>query len=160
MKKKYLFTLTACTAILTCMNAVSAFADEVAGVAQDAAAEAPAGLGWSSLLFPMILLLVFLWVMSMPQKKKEKEAKAMQESISVGDEVVTIGGIIGLVVRKGDDNVVIETAGDKTKLRIKTWAISENVTNTEKAAAVKEAAKKQRVNLTTGGEKADSKDSK
>ena len=50
----------------------------------------------------------------------------MQNNIQIGDEIVTIGGIVGMVVRKGDDNVVIETGGERNKLRIKLWAISEH----------------------------------
>ena len=65
----------------------------------------------------------------------------MQDSIQVGDEIVTIGGIVGMVVRKGDDNVVIETGGERNKLRIKLWAVSENTTAKEKAAAAKSDAK-------------------
>ena len=43
----------------------------------------------------------------------------MRENIQIGDEIMTIGGIVGLVVRKSEDTVVIETGGDKSKLRIK-----------------------------------------
>ena len=57
----------------------------------------------------------------------------------VGDEVVTGGGIVGIVVRTGGDTVVIETGGERHKLRIKTWAISENVTATERYKEAKAA---------------------
>jgi preprotein translocase subunit YajC len=70
-----------------------------------------------------------------PQKKKEKETKNMQSNIQIGDEIVTIGGIVGLVIRKGEDNVVIETGGEKNKMRIKLWAISENTSALERAKA-------------------------
>ena len=69
--------------------------------------------------------------------EREKE---MRESISIGDEVITIGGIIGLVVRQTDDTLVIETGGDRSKLRIQKSAVKENVTARERmqAAAVEE----------------------
>lgn len=82
-------------------------------------------------LVPLVLLFVFLYfIMIRPQKKKEKEAKEMRDNLQIGDEVTTIGGIIGIVVRKDEKTgtVVIETGGDRSKIRVKTWAISENNT--------------------------------
>ena len=81
--------------------------------------------------------LIFYFLLIRPQKKKDKEAQAMRENIQIGDEITTIGGIVGFVVRKTDDTVVIETGKDKSQLRIKMWAIQENVTLTEKAKAAK-----------------------
>ncbi len=66
----------------------------------------------------------------------------MQSNIEIGDEIVTIGGIVGMVIRKGDDNIVIETGGERNKMRIKLWAVSENTTALERAKEAKAAAKK------------------
>lgn len=98
------------------------------------------GAGQTGSPIPMLVSLVVVFVlmyflMIRPQKKKEKESKEMQENIQIGDEIVTIGGIVGLVVRKGDDNVVIETGGEKNKMRIKLWAVSENTSALERAKA-------------------------
>lgn len=77
----------------------------------------------------VVVMIVFFYLFLIrPQKKKDKEAKNMRDSIQVGDEVTTIGGITGIVVRKADDTVVIETGGDRSKIRVKIWAISENTT--------------------------------
>ena len=86
------------------------------------------------------LFAVFYFLIVRPQKKREKEEKEMRESISIGDEIITIGGIIGLVVRQTDDTLVIETGGDRSKLRIQKSAVKENVTARERmqAAAVEE----------------------
>ncbi len=75
-----------------------------------------------------LLFVVFYFFMIRPQKKKEKEAKALRDNLQIGDEVTTIGGITGIVVRKTEDTVVIETGGDRSKIRVKLWAISENAT--------------------------------
>lgn len=77
-----------------------------------------------------LLALVFYFFMIRPQRKKEKEAKQLRDSLQIGDEVTTIGGIVGIVVRKNEDTgtVVIETGGDRSKIRVKLWAISENAT--------------------------------
>lgn len=52
----------------------------------------------------------------------------MRNNIQVGDEIVTAGGIIGRVVSIKEDNVVIETGNDRSKVRIKRWAIQSNET--------------------------------
>ena len=76
-------------------------------------------------------------------------SEEMQNSVQVGDEIVTNGGIVGIIVRTGEDTVVIETGGERNKMRIKTWAISENITAAERA---KEAApKKSESPLALGG---------
>ena len=66
----------------------------------------------------------------------------MQESLQIGDEIVTGGGIVGIVVSVGEDTVVIETGGAKHKLRIKNWAITENVTAAERIKEAKASGKK------------------
>ena len=70
-------------------------------------------------MVPLILVFVVMYfIMIRPQKKKEKEVQAMRSGLQVGDEVITVGGIIGRVVSLRDDTVVIETGTDRSKLRI------------------------------------------
>jgi preprotein translocase subunit YajC len=92
-----------------------------------------------------VLLIVFYFFMVRPQKKKDKEAKELRDSLQIGDEVTTIGGITGIIVRinrnsqnSREDSAVIETGGDRSKIRVKLWAISENSTVHD---AVEEAPK-------------------
>ncbi len=109
-----------------------------------AEAAASGGSTTSAMLSMLItfvpLFAVFYFLIIRPQKKREKEEKEMRESISIGDEIITIGGIIGLVVRQTDDTLVIETGGDRSKLRIQKSAVKENVTARERmqATAVEE----------------------
>lgn len=103
---------------------------------------AQTGSMYSMLIMFVIIIVFFYFLMIRPQKKKDKEQKEMRESIQIGDEIMTIGGIVGIVVKKTEDTVVIETGGDKSKLRIKMWAIQENITVTEKAAAARDAKTK------------------
>ena len=105
-------------------------------------AEAGAGNSTSAFLMTTVLpllavVVIFYFLLIRPQKKKDNEAKAMRENVQIGDRITTIGGIVGFVVKKTEDTVVIETGSDKSKLRIKTWAIQENITLTEKANAAK-----------------------
>ncbi len=86
-------------------------------------------------ILPMVIMLVFFYfIFIRPQKKKEKETQDMRSNIEIGDEIVTIGGIVGIVVRKtNEETVVIETGGDRNKIRIKLWAVQDNLTAKEKA---------------------------
>lgn len=92
------------------------------------AEQAAATANMISIGIMVIFFAILYFFMIRPQKKKEKEQKAMRDNLQIGDEVATIGGIVGIVVRKGEDTVVIETGGDRSKIRVKTWAISENMT--------------------------------
>lgn len=59
---------------------------------------------------PMVLIIVLLYIMMIrPQRKREKETKAMINALKVGDKVVTIGGICGKVSKIKDNYVIIET---------------------------------------------------
>ena len=72
---------------------------------------------------PLILIfVVFYFILIRPQRKKDKETQKMRSNVQVGDEIVTIGGVIGIVVSLKEDTVVIETAGERNKIRIKRWA--------------------------------------
>ena len=74
----------------------------------------------------MALVFVLMYFMLIrPQKKREKQVVEMRNSINIGDGVTTIGGIIGRVVTIKDDTVVIETGTERTRLRIKRWAVQE-----------------------------------
>ncbi|MBQ8005577.1 MAG: preprotein translocase subunit YajC [Clostridia bacterium] len=65
-----------------------------------------------------LMVLGFYFLIIRPQKKQEKEANNMRNSIQVGDEITTIGGIIGKVVSIKDETLVLETTRDCTKIRI------------------------------------------
>mgnify|MGYP000837595681 FL=1 len=91
---------------------------------------------------PLILMIViFYFLLIRPQKKRDKEVQKMRENIEIADEVVTIGGIIGRIVSIKDDTVVIETAGDRSKIRLARWSIQQNITATERAAEEQQAKK-------------------
>ena len=66
----------------------------------------------------VLTVVVFYFFAIRPQKKQEKETAAMRNSIEVGDEIITIGGIIGTVIIVKDDKMMIETGNDRTKLTI------------------------------------------
>lgn len=96
----------------------------------------------TGMIIMMVLLFgVMYFVMIRPQKKKQKEDQQMRDSVEVGDEITTIGGIMGRVVVVKEDSITIETGADRNKMKIARWAISTNNTAVEKAEAEKAAAK-------------------
>ena len=87
---------------------------------------------------PLILIFViFYFMLIRPQKKRDKETQQMRANLEVGDEIVTIGGVIGTVVVIKDDYLLIETGSDRSKIRIARWAIQANNTPHESAAPEK-----------------------
>ncbi|MEG0829001.1 MAG: preprotein translocase subunit YajC [Anaerovoracaceae bacterium] len=87
-------------------------------------------------ILPLVLLLVVMYFLLIrPQKKREKAVNAMRSSISVGDEIITIGGICGKIVKTKDESLVIQVGADKVKFEIMRWAVSKVVENGAKPAA-------------------------
>ena len=117
--------------------------------------ESTTGSGAGMLIMIAVLILVFWLFMIRPQKKQEQRDAEMRNALEVGDEVTTIGGIIGKVVSIKGETFVLETTRDKTKIRFLKGAIrTVDVKAADLAAAVienKEAAKE---------EAADTKDEK
>ena len=78
-----------------------------------------------SLFFTLALMLVLLYFMIYrPQKKQEKKDAAMRAALEIGDQVTTIGGIVGRVVAIKEDTFVLETGADRVKIRFTKNAIS------------------------------------
>lgn len=98
------------------------------------------GAGSVSMLLsfiPMILILVvFYFILIRPEKKRAKKMKEMLDNLQVADEVVTTGGIIGRVLSVKDDTVLIETGGDRTRIRILRSSIAENRTTHDDVESV------------------------
>ena len=99
-------------------------------------------------ILPMMLIMVaiFYFLLIRPQKKREKAAKEMRESLEIGDEILTIGGVLGRVVNIKEDTLLIESGSANTKLLIVKGAIQTNVTGQDRlrerqAAAAEERAK-------------------
>ena len=86
------------------------------------------GEGGGQIILTIIMVVLigvfFYFFMIRPQKKQEKEINEMRNSLAVGDEITTIGGIIGKVISIRDETVVIETSHDRTKIRLLKSAIS------------------------------------
>ncbi len=90
--------------------------------------------GMAGILPLILLLLIMYFLLIRPQKKREKQINAMRSSIQVGDEIITIGGICGKVVKTKEETLVIQVGADKTKFEVMRWSISKVVNEKEEAA--------------------------
>ena len=104
------------------------------------AAGAAGGMG-SSIIMIVAMLGIFYFMLIRPENKRKKEAEQTRNSVKNGDEITTIGGIVGTVVNVKEDKIVIETSADQVRVELMKWAISTN--ETAAAAAREEAKKKQ-----------------
>ncbi|MBR2432349.1 MAG: preprotein translocase subunit YajC [Clostridia bacterium] len=78
----------------------------------------PAGGGLLSIGMIVLMLVAMYFLMIRPQKKQEKAQNDMRNNLQVGDEITTIGGIIGKIVSIKEETLVLETSRDGTKIRI------------------------------------------
>lgn len=107
-----------------------------------AAPEAAAGGGMFSLLFPLILMFViFYFLIIRPENKKKKKTDEMRSSLSIGDEITTIGGLTGKIVQVTEDTITFETGEDRVRIQAKKWSIS---TTAKMEAAEAEARNKKK----------------
>jgi len=95
---------------------------------------APAGDGSMGSMWPMLIMLVVMFVALYffairPQKKRQKEEEAMRNSIDIGDQITTIGGMTGRIIatNDADDEVIFETGSNKSRITLKRWAIQGKV---------------------------------
>ena len=84
------------------------------------------GSSWSMILMMVAIFAIMYFIMIRPQKKKQKEEQTMRDNLQIGDEITTIGGIMGRVVAIKDDEdaIIIETGSDRVKMKFKKWCIS------------------------------------
>lgn len=93
----------------------------------------------STVLMLVIMVGVFYFMLIRPENKRKKEAEELRSNLKVGDQITTIGGIVGTVVSVKDEKFVIETSADRVRIEFQKWALS---TNDTAVAAKKEAEAK------------------
>ncbi len=81
------------------------------------------GSALPTLIMLVAMIAIFYFFMYRPQKKQEKETNSMRNNLQVGDEITTIGGIIGKIVSIKDETVLIETSNERNKIRILRTAV-------------------------------------
>lgn len=98
------------------------------------------GSGYSSIILLVLMIVIFYVFLMLPENKKKKKLNEMRANLKAGDEIVTIGGLMGKVVHVTDDTVTFETGEDQVRIQVTKWAISTNVR--AEAQAQKEAQEK------------------
>ncbi|HHZ03195.1 MAG TPA: preprotein translocase subunit YajC [Tissierellia bacterium] len=78
---------------------------------------------YSGIVMLIIFFAIMYFTMIRPQKKKEKQIKEMRDNLASGDEVITIGGIHGKIVKVSDEVVTLEIPHGKQRIEFSKWAI-------------------------------------
>lgn len=137
MKKVYKVLATILSIALVALMFASC---ATTGSTDAAAAEENPQSMWMMLLIygGVIVLVYFLFIR--PNSKKKKEEQALRNNLEVGDDITTIGGIVGKIVsiKEESESLIIETSADRTRLHIKNWAISTVDTEKEKPKTAKD----------------------
>ena len=74
------------------------------------------------MIIAMVALMYFLMIR--PENKRKKEAQNMRDSLAVGDEITTIGGITGTICAVKENTIVIESGADRVRVELTKWAVS------------------------------------
>lgn len=86
---------------------------------------------WTAYIWIIATFALFYFLLIRPQQKREKKDRQMRNSLEVGDNIVTIGGIVGKILAIKDDEITIETSADRTKLAFKKWCVQSKVESGE-----------------------------
>ena len=94
------------------------------GTASGTAAEGSTGMGnYGSIVLLVVMLLMFYFLLIRPESKRRKKADEMRNSLSVGDEITTIGGLVGKIVDINDKFITFETGEDRVRVQVAKWAV-------------------------------------
>ena len=96
---------------------------------------------YASLIMIVVMFAIIYFLMIRPENKRKKQAEEMRNSLKKGDQITTIGGIVGRIVMVNDDTIVIETGDDRVRMELTKWAVSTNNTQQQNAAADKKDKK-------------------
>ena len=80
--------------------------------------------GYTLIIYLVVIVAVFYFFMIRPEKKKRKKAEDMRNSLAIGDNVTTIGGMVGKIVNISDEFITFETGEDRVRIKIAKWGIS------------------------------------
>ena len=79
---------------------------------------------YGSMIMVILMIAMIYFMMIRPENKRKKQAEEMRSSLKKGDQITTIGGIMGRIVMVKDDSIVIETSEDRVRVELTKWAIS------------------------------------
>ena len=74
------------------------------------------------------------FLMIRPENKRKKEAQNLRDSLQVGDEITSIGGITGTICAVKENTIVIESGADRVRIELTKWAVSTKNAKAEEPA--------------------------
>lgn len=77
-----------------------------------------------SIIMIALMFAMLYFFMIRPENKRKKEAQNMRDSLAVGDQITTIGGITGTICAVKENTIVIETGADRVRIEFTKWAVS------------------------------------
>ncbi len=118
-------------------------------------AEGGMGMGGMIIIYVLIFAAMYFFLIR-PNSKKKKAEEEMKKSITIGDDVTTIGGIVGKIVAVKDDEdaYIIETGTDRAKIKIRKWGISSVDNKPDPMTVAKEQKAKEKAEKKAAKEKA------
>ncbi|MCD7734295.1 MAG: preprotein translocase subunit YajC [Clostridiales bacterium] len=97
----------------------------------------------SGIVMLVVMIAIFYFMLIRPENKRKKEATEMRNSLAIGDEITTIGGIVGTICAVKTNSIVIETGADRVRLELMKWSVSSKgvqISEDEKASESQKAA--------------------
>ena len=77
-----------------------------------------------TMIILVVMIAMIYFMMIRPEQKRKKEAQNLRDSLAVGDEIVSIGGITGTVCAVKENTIVIESGADRVRIELAKWAVS------------------------------------
>ena len=87
-----------------------------------------------TLIMIVVMVAVFYFILIRPENKRKKKAEEMRNSLKVGDDITTIGGITGTICAVKEKTLVLETGADRVRIEFAKWAVSSKGTQTTEEA--------------------------
>lgn len=81
-------------------------------------------MDYMSIIMIVAMIAIMYFLLIRPENKRKKEANEMRSSLAVGDEITTIGGVIGTICAVKENTIVIETGADRVRIEFTKWAVS------------------------------------
>ena len=105
-------------------------------------ATAPAGGSGSMIVMLVAMFAIFYFMIIRPENKRKKQADEMRSNLKKGDQITTIGGIVGKIVMVNEETIVVETSDDRVRMELTKWAVSSVGVQTGEVATADKKSKK------------------
>jgi len=122
---KLLAVIAVMLVLCFCFTGCFAPATTTTTAAEDGTTQSPSFFArYGTIIIMVAIIVIFYFLFYRPESKKKKELAKQRDQITVGDEIVTIGGMTGTIVEDEGEFVVFETGDDRVRIRIARWGIS------------------------------------